>query len=135
MSAIQADSANRMPLRTMCRVLRVSASGYYDWLHRPPSARAIANAVLTEQIRRVHADSDETYGMPRVCEQLRHEGQCASRKRVARLMRRARIKGVSRRRAFVVTTARNVRAKPAPELVNRQFRAAASKEPTVQVHY
>jgi putative transposase len=122
-SAIQADPANRLPLRTMCRVLRVSASGYYDWLARPPSARAIANAVLTEQIRCVHAASDETYGMPRVREQLRHEGHCVSKKRVARLMRLARIHGVSRRRGFVVTTERNVRARPAPDLVNREFRA------------
>ena len=49
MSANQAD-ANKLSVRTMCRVLGVSASGYYDWLHRAPSKRALANAVLSESI-------------------------------------------------------------------------------------
>lgn len=125
MSAIQADATNNLPVRALCRVLRVSASGYYAWRERPPSARAIANAVLTETIRQVHKASDETYGMPRVRAQLRHDGHCVSRKRVARLMRQACIRGVSRRRAFTVTTERNLRQRPAPDLVNRQFRADA----------
>lgn len=61
-------SANQAvhPVRTMCRALGVSAAGYYAWRERAPSARAIDNAVLTERIRAVHAESDATYGMPRV---------------------------------------------------------------------
>lgn len=124
MSAIQAD-AKRLPVRAVCRVLGVSPSGYYDWLERPPSARAVANAVLTEQIRQVHKASDCTYGMPRVRAQLRSDGQPVSRKRVAKLMHRAGIQGVSRRRAFTVTTERDQRQRPAPDLVNRRFRADA----------
>jgi putative transposase len=65
-NAIRAD-AN---VRTMCRVLGVSASGYYAWRERVPSATALANAVLTERIRQLHADSHETYGMPRVRAEL-----------------------------------------------------------------
>ena len=53
-----------LPVHTMCRVLQVSASGYYAWRERAPAARAIANGVLTERIRRIHAESDATYGMP-----------------------------------------------------------------------
>ena len=122
MSANQAD-ANKLSVRTMCRVLGVSASGYYDWLNRAPSKRALANAVLTESIRQVHRDSDETYGMPRIRFALRDSGQHVSRKRVARLMRKACIRGVSRRRGFTVTTERDRRQRHAPDLVNRQFRA------------
>ena len=103
MNANQAD-AN---VRTMCRVLQVSASGYYAWRDHPPSRRAIDNAVLTERIRTVHAASDATYGMPRVRAELIDQGVAVSRQRVARLMRTARIRGVSRRRAFVVTTQRD----------------------------
>ena len=49
MSANQADVNNALSVRAMCKALRVSHSGYYDWLHRPPSARAIANLVLTRK--------------------------------------------------------------------------------------
>lgn len=84
--------------------------------------------MLVEQIRSVHRASDETYGMPRVRAQLQHEGQCVSRKRVARLMRVACIRGVSRRRGFTVTTERYQKARPAPDLVNREFRAEAPNQ-------
>ena len=49
-----------------CRVLKVSRSGYYEWLARPPSARAVADAALGESIARVHYESRGTYGSPRV---------------------------------------------------------------------
>ena len=124
MNANQAD-VKRIGVHAFCRVLGVSPSGYYDWLQRPPSARKMANVVLTERIRQVHKDSDETYGMPRVRAELQDTGQKVSRKRVARLMREARIHGVSRRRGFTVTTERNPRQRPAPDLVNRLFRADA----------
>ena len=119
-------NANRaeLPVHTMCRVLGVSHSGYYAWKERPPSQRAIADAVLTERIRVIHAASDETYGSPNIHTELRDEGTRVSRKRVARLMRLARIRGVSRRRGFTVTTRRDKRQRPAPDLVNREFVAA-----------
>jgi putative transposase len=64
--ANQAD----FPVRTMCRVLRISASGFYAWSARAPSARRMANAVLTERIRAIHSESDATYGCPRVRAEL-----------------------------------------------------------------
>jgi len=111
-------------VRTMCRVLGVSPSGYYAWRERAPSPRALEDAVLTERIRAIHSASDGNYGSPNIHAELRDEGTRVGRKRVARLMRRAHIRGVSRRRAFVVTTRRDVRQRPAPDLVNRRFVAA-----------
>ena len=105
----------------MCETFKVSTSGYYDWVTRAPSARQKANDTLAEQIHIVFSASDETYGMPRVRAQLRDEGIKASRKRVARLMRHNHWRGVSRRRSYCVTTQRDKRQRPAPDLVNRQF--------------
>lgn len=116
-------SANQdtYPVHTMCRVLSVSTSGFYAWCARAPSARAIDDAVLTERIRIVHAESHATYGMPRVRAELRDQGLAVGRKRVARLMRQHGIHGISRRRAWCVTTTRDKRQRPAPDLVERKF--------------
>ena len=122
MKANQAD-AKTAGVHAFCRILGVSASGYYAWLQRSPSERAAANEALTGAIRRVHELSDGTYGMPRVRAELQEAGHRVSRRRVAHLMRKARIRGVSRRRSFVVTTERNVHQRPAPDLVNRKFHA------------
>lgn len=120
--------AKRVGVYTYCRVLGVSASGYYDWLRSAPSARAMANVVLTEASRQAHRASDEIYGMPRIRAELQDAGHVVSRKRVARLMREAPIRGVSRRRSFTVTTAREPKRQPAPDLVNRRFRADAADQ-------
>jgi putative transposase len=111
------------PVRSLCRVLGVSASGFYAWRDRAPSARAMDNAVLTEHIRQIHAESDQTYGMPRVRAELRDQGVTVSRQRVGRLMRKAGLRGVSRRRSYIVTTRRDERQRPAPDLVQRRFQA------------
>ncbi len=79
-----------------CRVLRVSTSGYYEWRGRAPSLRAAVDAALTIQIREVHASSRGTYGVPRVNAELRlGRGIRCGRKRIARLMRAARLHGVT----------------------------------------
>ena len=107
------------PIATMCRVLGVSTSGYYAWSARSPSARARSDATLLERIDEIHADSRGTYGAPRIHAELVHCGTHVGRKRIARLMRMARLQGVSRRR-FVRTTMRDG-ARPAPDLVDRRF--------------
>jgi putative transposase len=127
-NANQADAKAALKVHTMCRVLGVSTSGYYAWRDRAPSDRALANAVLTERIRAVHAESHETYGMPRVRAELIEQGVAVSRKRVARLMRAAHIRGVSRRRGWVVTTRRDRRQQAAPDLVKRSFHAQAPNQ-------
>ena len=119
-----ANQAN-FPVSVMSRVFRVSSSGFYAWKARPPSRRALDNAVMSERIRAIYADSDATYGVPRVRADLIEQGVRISRKRIARLMRAAHLRGVSRRRGFVVTTQRDPRQRPAPDLVNRHFVADA----------
>ena len=88
-----------LPVATMCRLLDVSASGYYAWLERAPSARAVSDAELLEKIRAIHTASRSTYGAPRILHELRETHELhVSRKRVARLMREAGIQGVHRRK-------------------------------------
>ena len=60
-----------LPVATMCRLLDVSASGYYAWLERAPSARAVSDAELLEKIRAIHIASRGTYGAPRILHELR----------------------------------------------------------------
>ena len=110
-----------LPVARLCDTLGVSKSGYYDWHERAPSARVQADHTLVERIKAAHAMSDETYGMPRIRAELADEGIHTSRKRIARLMRTHKLRGVSRRRGYTVTTVRNPRVLPAPDLVRRQF--------------
>ena len=118
----------KVAVHRMCRVLRVSPSGYYAWLDRAPSKRSIDDIVLVERIRAIHAESDATYGMPRVRAELIDQGVKVNGKRVARLMRANAIRGVSRRRGFVVTTQRDQRQRPAPDLVKREFTADGANQ-------
>jgi putative transposase len=110
------------PIATMCRVLGVSPGGYYAWRIRPPSKRAVADEELTRKIRAIHARSRGTYGAPRILAELEAEGIHVGRKRVARLMREAGLQGASRRKR-VTTTRRDRDARPAPDLVDRDFQA------------
>jgi putative transposase len=120
MSANQAD----FPITTMARVLGVSESGYHAWRARKPSARMQADTALLGQIRTLYGGSRETYGAPRIHAALWARDQRHGRKRIARLMRAAGLVGASRRRGGVVTTKRDKEARPAPDLVDRNFTAA-----------
>jgi putative transposase len=115
----------------MCRVLEVSRSGYYAWASRPPSERAVQNAGLVDQIRRVHAESDGTYGSRRVHAQLRREGHEVNLKRVERLLRVEGIQGAyvpprRRRSADGLLGVEGVKAWP--DLVKRDFQPAGPNE-------
>ena len=111
------------PLAAMCRVLGLSTSGYYDWLKRPPSARTRRDVELQGKILLIWGGSRETYGCPRIQAELQAAGERVSRKRVARLMRDLGIQGVTRRRFKTATTKKDAKARPAPDLVNRNFSA------------
>ena len=115
------------PVKTMCRVLEVSRSGFYAWLDRGPSQRERSNAALLETIRVIHAESDGTYGSPRVHAELQDQGSEASLNRVARVMSEGNVQGVSRRRS-TRTTWRAKDARPAPDLVDRAFVATGPNE-------
>lgn len=110
------------PVTTMCRLLTVSKSGFYAQNGRGLSLRAREDVVLTAQIKAIHERSRGTYGSPRVHAQLRAEGVYVGRKRVERLMHVNGLKGASRRH-FVTTTQRDIHARPAPDLVQRNFQA------------
>jgi len=110
-------------IATMCRVLEVSTSGYYAWRKRPRSARARADAGLSISIQAIHERSRATYGVPRIHAELAAGGIRVGRKRVARLMDAAGLRGVSRRK-WITTTVRDHAAQPAPDLVDRNFTAA-----------
>jgi putative transposase len=105
-------------------VLEVSASGYYAWSTRPASARAQGNAALLDRIRAIHERSRGTYGVPRIHAELAAQGIHVGRKRIAHLMRAAGLAGVSRRKG-PRTTIRATAARPAPDLVERNFAATA----------
>ena len=121
---IDAEKANYC-VSMLCKVLKVSRSGYYDWRNRPPSRRERENATLIERIREIHHRSRGTYGYPRVHAELRALGVRCNRKRVARLMRKDRLQGCIRGRRRKRTTRQDPLAIPAPDLVERNFCATA----------
>jgi putative transposase len=111
-------------IRVMCRVLGVSASGYYAWEKREPSARERANAELLERIRVLHQESRQNYGVPRIMMDLEEAGLRVGHNRVARLMRQDGLHGATRRKGCW-TTKRDRDARAAPDLVQREFKADA----------
>jgi putative transposase len=121
------DHQAAYPVRSMSRVLEVSPSGFYAWLKRPPSRREQEDKMLTQEIKKIHKSSKGTYGAPRIHAELAENGWHVGRKRVARLMRAANLRGVSRRKA-PCTTRRCPGARPAPDLVKRNFTASRPNE-------
>ena len=111
----------------MCRLLQVSRSGYYAWKARPESHRAKTDRELLRVIRRLHAESNGTYGSPRIRDDLRDEGYQCGRHKVARLMRNAGLKGCPKRR-FRVTTQSNPLHPTAPNLLKQDFSASRPNE-------
>lgn len=114
------EQAADYPVRVLCRVLAVSASGYYAWRIRPASRRQQANAELLTRIECVFKDSRRTYGSPRVHQELCQTGESCSLHRVARLMRENGI-AVVRKPKYVVTTESGGNWQAAPNLLGRCF--------------
>ena len=123
---MNANQAN-YKIATMCRVLCVSRSGYYAWRKREPSARCLADEQLTQKIQALHTQSRGTYGVPRIHADLYDEDIRVGRKRIARLMRKRGLQGVTRRK-WVKTTVRDEKQRPAADLVERDFTASAVNE-------
>lgn len=122
---IEAERAQHHVSR-LCNVLGVTRAGFYAWSGRSPSARALRDRELMALIKRIHDGSRGTYGVPRIHAELQDDhGVRIARKRVARLMRRLGIEGVSRRGKRPVTTTPKQPAPAVDDLVRRQFRAPA----------
>ena len=90
-----------------CRTLEVSRSGYYDWLNRPESDRAIETSTLLMRIRAVHDFSKQTYGAPRMTEMLHAEGFNCGENRVAKIMRKNNIASEAVKKFKITTTDSN----------------------------
>lgn len=118
----------------MCQVLGVSSSGYYAWRDRPPSNRAVENEQLLERIREIHTFSRESYGQPRMYAELRDDGWPVNHKRVRRLMRLDGLQGATRRKKWR-TKKRDRDARPAPDLVERDFNDPRSRPALGRRHH
>ena len=117
------DHRRRWPVQVMCRVLKVTRSGFYAWLKREPSARQLRREKLLTRIRVAHAENRELYGSPRVHRALLSEGEIVSRNTVAKLMRAAKIRARTRRR-YVPRTTDSRHEKPiADNVLDRDFAA------------
>jgi len=119
-SANQADHS----VATLCRVLELPRSSYYAWRSGRVSKRKAADRELVPLIKAVHLATRGIYGSPRIHQALAVAGRAVGRKRVARLMREHGLVGITRRRKQQ-TTQRDPAARPAPDLVDRAFKADA----------
>lgn len=124
---IDAEKAHHR-ISDLCAVLSVPEASYYDWNRAGranTAARDEREAVLVERLREFHDASGETYGSPRVHEDCVTAGIVVSKRRVAELMRTHEIKGLSGREHTTTTTRRDTTAAPFPDLLQREFTAAA----------
>jgi putative transposase len=117
---IEAEKAEHHSVKRACELLEVSRSAYYQQRTHTPSVRKIADAELKARIVTIHAESNGTYGAPRIHRCLRDEGIHVGRKRVARLMVEASLAGRCRRR-FVRTTVVDPEATQRLDLICRNF--------------
>jgi transposase InsO family protein len=111
---------DQYPVLVMCSALEVSPSGYYAWRGRPESLRSRVDRQLKSKIRSIFEKSRQTYGSPRIHDELQDEGIRCGRKRVARLMREERLRPKKARR-FRRTTVVSESHPKAPNVLDRQF--------------
>ena len=121
------EHTRQYPVSMMCRVLRVSRSGFCAWLVRPRSRRSVEDDRLLECIRQVHRSSRRTYGVRRVYRSLRGAGEAVGQRRVARLMLAAGVSGLKKKR-FVSTTNSRHTLPVAANVLERQFDVAAPNQ-------
>ena len=113
------EHRHQYAITTLCRVLQVARAGFYQWLHKPVSAREYDNARLLGLIRDSYAASRGVYGARRVFADLREAGETCGKHRVARLMRAHKIKALRGYKA-----PRPIKGRPsiiAPNRLNRAF--------------
>jgi transposase InsO family protein len=107
-----------------CKVAEVSDSAYYDWAARVaagPTEAEWDEAILVNAMWDIHHGLDDTYGSPRMTDELRRRGFCVNHKRVERLMADNGIYARDGRRKKVRTTIPDISAPPLPDLMRRDF--------------
>jgi transposase InsO family protein len=119
---------SQWPIRVQCRVLDVSASGFYAWQGRQPSNRVVANQNLLQDVRRVFWDSGRRYGVRRVRQELKKQGQNVGHMRIAKIMRDNDLRALSAKRVRVTTTDSNHDLPIADNVLDRNFGALAPNE-------
>ena len=121
-----ADHQTRYGVKRLCQILKIARSSFYYWRSTAAdrAARDAADAALAARIEAVRTTHDGTYGAPRITAELHDDGMRVNRKKVARVMRRYRIQGLRLRRR-VQTTIADPAATKAPDLIGRDFTAAA----------
>lgn len=118
------DHRDEFDLAAMCNVFDVTSAGFYAWVERPPSARAIRADKLSEQIKAVHHDTHGVYGSLKITKELRHRRTIVNRKTVARLMKSLGIRSKTHKR-FRVQTTDSTHANPiAPNVLGQDFASA-----------
>jgi transposase InsO family protein len=118
------EHRRRWPVAAICRVLKVSRSGFFAWLKRPASKRQRRRQELIEKIRAAHQENREFYGSPRVHRALLIDGEMVSRNTVAKLMRQEKIRARNKRK-FVPRTTDSRHGHPiADNLLDRQFQSS-----------
>lgn len=110
-------------------VLGVSRGGFYAWRSRPKSEREQANELLLLEMKKIHSDSRGTYGVPRIQQQLRHDGKSVGKMRVAKLMKKAGISGLIRKKFTVKTTDSKHDLPIAPRIFKTEELATHPTEP------
>ena len=121
------EHRKQYPLGLMCKVLKVSRSGCYNWLKRKLSTRALENQRILVIIMHYYNKSKGTYGLPRICAAIRREGYKVNKKRIARLMRINNIRAKTKKR-FKVTTKQNIKAEASPNILKGNFSASAENQ-------
>jgi transposase InsO family protein len=121
------DYSSIFPIEKMCKALKVCRSSYYHWLKQRSKKRNIENNNLSEKIRTIYEKSKKTYGSPRITVELHNQGIMVSRQRVARLMRKMKLRSIIRKK-FVVTTDSKHNYPVVENKLNRDFQVAGIGE-------
>ncbi len=122
------NHSQEWPVSLQCRLLEVTRSGFYAWRHRETAQRVQREAEVTEQIRRAYVASRQTYGAPRIHQELLAQGRKCNRKTVAKYMRKAGIAAKTHRRLRIRTTDSNHTHPIAQNILNRNFTASRKNE-------
>jgi len=121
------QNKNNFPIKMMCKILRVSSSGYYDWQNRKPSKRSEEKAQLTAEIKSIFTEEKSRAGSIRITKRLKANGRIVGKNRVAKIMKENKWRAKAAKK-FKATTNSNHSLPVAPNLLNQNFSATHANE-------